>query len=114
MTCTIYNINGPPQSGKTTMALGILKELSTKGIDVLFVTTNRKTAEMFQRIHLIPCKIIGAELLDDYIPKSVRAVVIDNLCYSNYKVETIEKIKINLNQHIGPTQLILVNEIEGA
>ena len=111
MTCSIFRIEGPMQAGKTTMAIGALKELSNSGIDVLYLTTNRDTAEMFERTHSIPCKGLGAKFSTEDIPDSAKAVVIDNLCYFNYEPEDIYKIRDALNfQHSGVTQLILVYE----
>jgi molybdopterin-guanine dinucleotide biosynthesis protein len=109
MPCTVLHIDGPPRSGKTTMALGMLERLHAEKHQVLYVAANNDCASDMRRRTCVPVRS-WASL--QYVSPGmlVRAIAVDGDAPVNHD-ESVETLRKHLDVLPGPTQLIVVREV---
>lgn len=104
MTCHVLTIQGPPQSGKTTMALGMLERLHREGVPVAYVLQSLEYARDAQRRTHVPTYGWGQGF------GTARAVVFEDFDRWPEDVRRFRVLKVinDLNGFPGPTQLVIV------
>ena len=106
MTCTIFDLSGPPHSGKTTIAMAIALGLPASIEHVYGVQTSSRAAFLNRRHRGI--NATGQKITAATLGENVRVVVIDD-AHGRYSGPDIDHIADTLNSlHDGPTQLIII------
>lgn len=108
---TLHVIQGPAQSGKTTLVTAMLRGLAYAGIPVLYVLPTQMHAHDFKKRN--PGSDIiawGGKLTKSLVPGTVRVIVIDDCdrAPDAYGEQDIQDILDVLSLQWGPTQLVLV------
>lgn len=112
MSLTIHTIPGPPQSGKSTILRGALREFNAAGIPCLLVFPSENLRLCAIRLHPVPCQTTWVRRAPVVVLGSdIRVVGIDDY---DERLETMREtyffLREWLSQWPGPTQLILVTQ----
>lgn len=113
MPCHIHYIKGPHQSGKTTMALGILERFKCEGVQVAYIAPTQDMARWIRkhRAPTLPC-LAGSSLHEIQPGAACRVIVLDDSEMMADLDFWLGHLRQRLELHHGPTQLIVVQTID--
>ena len=106
MSCTIFNLIAPPQTGKTTLAASIVRGLPG-GIEHIYGVPTQESAH-YMRGRWPGIEFTGMKITRENLPRHVRVVVIDDMP-GRYSESDLSDIACVLGTHTGPTQLVIVH-----
>lgn len=107
MPCTTHEIDGPPQSGKTSIALGFLERLQGQGVPVAYVLPSEEWARDAKRRTSVPCMSWRAVVSAGDFPWRALAVEQD-MGWDPVRAEQLRSLQQRLASHEGPTQMVLI------
>lgn len=105
---TVHHIRGDIQTGKSTMALGFLERLHAQGVPSIYVAPTQAMARVVRDRTVVPCLWLSA--VTSGPDSSRRAFVFDDCDRTGAKgVAAVAQAWRTLQNHVGPTQMVLVN-----
>ena len=99
-----HTISGPPQSGKTTTVINVIRQYQTDGISAVCIVQNQVYKEYKQKRFGVPCLTIR-EALENGL-SGYRVIVIDDADY--FQKGTVEGVVSMLSVEGRFVTLILV------